>query len=119
MRLSRLTRLFVNETGACAPADDAYQEWLTKIQFWGLTCNRAPRPVGIISARALTESGRAVGVSIDPYFSDPDDDRLTYAAASSQRGTVTTLVSGAVLWLVPGAVGTATVTVIARDQDGL
>ena len=57
---------------------------------------------------------------MDAYFTDPDDDPLTYtAAASGQAGTVTALASGDTVWLVPGAAGTATVTVTATDRGGL
>ena len=53
------------------------------------------------------------------WFSDPDDDALTYAAASSHEGAVAAIASGDTVWLVPGAAGTATVTVTARDPGGL
>ena len=72
------------------------------------------------SARqALAESGPALGVSMEAYFSDPDDDPLTYAATSSHEGAVTAFASGDTVWLVPGSAGTATVTVTAQDPDGL
>ena len=118
-RLSRLTQLDITDTAACAPADDLFQAWLADIDFHGDTCNRPPEPVGAIPAQALTRSGPASGVSVEAHFSDPDDDPLTYAATSSRAATVTVLVSGDVVWLVPGTAGTATVTVTARDPDGL
>ena len=118
-RLSQLMRLDFSKTGACAPADPEFQGWLATIDFDGDTCNRAPEPVGAVPAQALTESGPAVGVSMEAYFSDPDDDQLTYAAASSNVGAVTAYASGDTVWLVPGAAGTARVTVTAQDPDGL
>ncbi len=118
-RLSQLTQLDITDTAACAPADDLFQAWLADIDFHGDTCNRAPEPVGAIPAQALTRSGPAIGVSVEAHFSDPDDDPLNYAATLSRAGTVTVLVSGDVVWLVPGTAGTATVTVTARDPDGL
>ena len=118
--LSRLMRLDISNTAACAPADAEFQAWLGALDYFrGETCNRPPAPVGAIPPQALTESGPAVGVSMEPCFSDPDDDPLTYAAASSHAATVTALASGDTVWLVPGAAGTATVTVTARDPDGL
>ena len=63
---------------------------------------------------------------MEAYFSDQDDDPLTYAPASSNEGVVTVFVSGDTyfasgdtVWLVPGAAGTARVTVTAQDPDGL
>ena len=118
-RLSRLSRLYVHRTAACAPADPLFQEWLGTIEFRGATCNRAPQLVDTIPAQTLTESGPASVVSVDAYFSDPDGDPLTYATTSSSTGTVSTLVSGGTVWLVPGVAGTATVAVTARDAGGL
>ena len=118
-QLARLTELDIRHTGLCAPADAEFQEWLAAINFSGATCNRPPQSVDAIPAQALTESGPALGVSMEAYFSDPDDDRLTYAAASSNAGAVTAFASGDTVWLVPGAAGTARVTVTAQDPDGL
>ena len=116
--LSRLTRLDISETGVCAPPDDAFQAWLATIDFSGDMCN-PPEPVDTIPAQALAAWGPARGVSVAAYFSDADGDPLTYEAASSDGGTVTALVSADVVWLQPGAAGTAAVTVTARDPAGL
>ena len=118
-RLSRLRTLNVEDTEACAPTDSAFQAWLAGIDFSGDTCNRAPQPADAIPAQALTESGPAVGVSMEAHFSDPDGDDLTYTAVSSHAGAVSALVSGDVVWLVPAGAGSATVTVTARDPGGL
>ena len=118
-QLSQLMRLDVSHTAACAPADVAFQEWLATIDFRGESCNRPPEPVDTVPPQVLTESGPALGVSMETYFSDPDDDPLTYVAASGHAGTVTALASGDTVWLVPGAAGTATVTVTAGDPGGL
>ncbi len=117
--LSQLTSLDISNTGACAPADAAFQAWLAAIDFLGDTCNRAPEPAGAVPPQALVESGPAVGVSMEAHFSDPDDDPLTYAAASSHAGAVAALVSGDTVWLAPGSAGAATVTVTASDPHGL
>ena len=119
-RLSQLRALDISNTGACAPATAEFLAWLETIAYFrGDTCNRSPESVDTIPPQALTESGPAVGVSMDAYFTDPDDDPLAYTAASGRAGTVTTLVSGDTVWLVPGAAGTAAVTVTATDPDGL
>ena len=117
--LPRLELLGVSGTAACAPADAEFQAWLETIEFFGDTCNRPPEPAGEIPAQALIEAGPAAGVPLEAWFTDPDDDSLTYAAASSRPGAVAALVSGDTVWLVPGTAGTATVTVTARDPDGL
>ena len=118
-QLSQLMRLDVSHTAACAPADVAFQEWLATIDFRGESCNRPPETVDTVPPQVLTESGPALGVSMETYFRDPDDDPLTYVAASGHAGTVTALASGDTVWLVPGAAGTATVTVTAGDPGGL
>ena len=118
-RLSRLAFLDLVRTSACAPADADFQAWLATLEFVGDTCNRPPEPVGAIPVQTLTESGPSMGVSLVSYFSDPDDDALTYEAVSSHAGAVAALASGDTVWLVPGAAGSATVTVTARDPDGL
>ena len=118
-RLSQLTHLDISGTGACAPNDAEFLAWLETIEFYGDTCNRPPEPVGTVPPQALAESGPALGVSMEAYFSDPDDDPLTYAAASSNAGAVTAFASGDTVWLAPGAAGTASVTVTAQDPDGL
>ena len=120
-QLSRLTRLVIKNTGLCAPADSAFQEWLAPIDFSGSTCrnNRSPEPVAMIPAQTLTAGGAALGVSVAGYFRDPDDDPLSYEAASSDGARATVSVSSSVVWLAPGQAGTATVTVTARDPGGL
>ena len=119
-RLSQLRTLDISYTGACAPANAEFQAWLKTIaDFRGDTCNRSPESVDTIPPQALTESGPAVGVSMDGYFTDPDDDPLTYTAASNQADMVTAFASGDTVWLVPGSAGSATVTVAATDPGGL
>ena len=117
-RLLRLRVLDISRTAACAPADATFQEWLETIDFRGETCNRPPEPVDTIPAQTLTASGPALGVSMEAYFSDPDEDPLTYLAASNHESAVTVFASGDTVWLVPGAAGTASVTVTASDPDG-
>ena len=117
--LSRLTQLNIRFTGACAPHDEAFQAWLATIDFSGESCNRPPEAVEAILAQTLTESGPALALPLEPYFTDPDDDPLTYTAASGQAVTVTAVASGDTVWLVPGASGAATVTVTATDPGGL
>lgn len=113
--LSQLTSLNIRNTGACVPADAAFQAWLPTIDFLGDTCNRAPEPAGAVPPQALVASGPAIGVSMGAHFSDPADDPLTHATTSSHAATVTALVSGDTVRLAPGSAGAATVTVTASD----
>ena len=80
--------------------------------------NRAPETVGSIPA-ATVEIGTSVDVNLAQYFTDPDGDALTYAAASDDRAVATVSVSGAVATVTAVAAGTATVTVTASDPGGL
>ncbi len=119
MGLSSLADLDISETDACAPGDDEFRAWLAEVEdFSGATCNGPPEAVGTIPAQALTEAGPAGGVSMEAWFSDPDDDELTYAAASSHAVAVAVTVAGDIVWLAPGTAGTATVTVTASDPEG-
>ena len=54
------------------------------------------------------------------YCTDPDEDDLTFSAASSDNGVVSATVAGDSLTLIAGGGdgGTATITVTARDPDG-
>ena len=120
-RLSRLTSLNISFTALCVPTGSGFQEWLESIEnFIGSTCNHPPELVGMILAQKLSANGAAVAVSAANYFSDPDEDSLTYVATTSRSSTVTTVATGDTVWLVPGSTaGTATVEVTANDPDGL
>ena len=81
--------------------------------------NRPPRPTGSIPAQTLTVGGAATSLNVARYFTDPDGDRLTYSAASSRTVIVRASASGGTVTLTPVSAGSATVTVTARDPDGL
>ena len=82
------------------------------------TANRAPVPVGSIPA-AHIDAGRTWRVDVAPYFSDPEGDRLTYAAEASGAGVVTTSTFRSMLTMIGVAGGATTVTVTATDPRGL
>ncbi len=96
----------------------ATQSIAVTVQDGGGT-NRPPQPSGSIPGQTLAAGGRAASVGVARYFTDPDGDALTYTARSSRTGIVTAAVSGSTVTLTPVAAGTATVTVTARDPDGL
>ena len=117
-QLSRLKRLDIRGTAACAPADKVFQAWLATREFHGARCNRGPQPVDAIPAQTLTVPSTQ-RVSVGAYFSDPDDDQLTYTAESNRTAYVTSVVSGDTVWLSARDAGQATVTVAACDPDRL
>ena len=94
-------------------------EGLTARQTFEVTVpNRAPEPVGTIADREVEAEDTEV-LSVAAYFTDPDGDRLTYAAESSRQSTARVSVSGSVVTVTGVAKGVTTVTVTARDPDGL
>ncbi len=80
--------------------------------------NRAPVRVGKILDQSLEEGDR-MRINGSSYFSDPDDDELSFSAASSDAAVVSAKVSGSEVTLSAGAEGSATVTITAKDPDGL
>ena len=82
------------------------------------TPNRAPEAVGSIPPVGLA-AGDDVTFEVPSYFSDPDGDALSYAAASSDVSVATASVSGSTVTIAAVAAGSATVTVTARDPAGL
>ena len=83
--------------------------------------NAAPTTVGTIPDQILT-LGTELTVDVSPYFSDPDDDALSYTIWSPQLfnresvsgGTVTLLLSTGAIFCDP-----KTVTITAQDPGGL
>ena len=79
--------------------------------------NSPPLPVGTLSDRWL-HVGDTAGVEVGAAFQDPENDTLTYTAASSATGVVMVSVSGSRVTITPVATGTATITVTATDAGG-
>ena len=109
--------------GGPAHAARALREsWATVAAYrsrGGAAGNRAPEV-----ARRLPDLGFApVGaarVELRGVFRDPDGDRLTWSAASSDVSVARTSLSGSVLDVLAGSVaGTALITVTAADPGGL
>ena len=80
--------------------------------------NRPPRAVETIPAERLVVAGRAAVVEVGDYFSDPDGDPLTYEVTSSDDEVAEAGMSGSTVTIKPGATGSATVTVTAKDGRG-
>ncbi|WP_425155540.1 leishmanolysin-related zinc metalloendopeptidase [Candidatus Palauibacter sp.] len=90
---------------------------MTTFSF-GAGGNRGPLPVGAIPPDTI-EVGASVTRSLSSYFSDPDGDQLTYAAATSNSSIGAVSISGSTLTVTGVGPGTATVTVTARDPGNL
>ena len=80
--------------------------------------NRAPEAVGTIPGRTLSV-GETATVDVTSHFRDPDGDALTYTAASSNANIVGVSVSGGAVTVTAVARGVGTITVTARDPQGL
>ena len=57
--------------------------------------------------------------NLSSYFRDPDDDKLTYTATSSDDSVATANISDNSIEITPGQPGTAIVTITTRDTGGL
>ena len=94
-------------------------EELTATQTFEVTVpNQAPEAVGEIGDMVV-ELNSSVSLDVSPHFADPDGDELAYDATSSRTSRATVSVSGAMVTVTGEAAGTATITVTARDSDGL
>ena len=82
------------------------------------TGNRAPNPVGTIPAHTINV-GDSAAVDASAYFSDPDGDKLTYTAESSDAGVASVSVSGSSVTVTGVAAGSAAVTITATDPGNL
>ena len=82
----------------------------------GQPVNRAPVAQGTIPEQNV-DVGETVRVSVTPYFRDPDGDRLTYSAATSNASVVTAAASGSDVTVEGQSAGNATITVTADDGN--
>ena len=94
-------------------------EGLTATQSFAVTVpNRAPVAVATISDRSFGR-GKTVKINLAPFFNDPDGESLLFEARSSAPRVAAATVTGTQLELEGLARGTATITVTARDREGL
>ena len=80
--------------------------------------NRGPASVGTIPAQSVV-LGQTVTVDVAPFFSDPDGETLSYAAASSNTGVATVATAGTSITVAGVTAGTVVVTVMATDPGQL
>ncbi len=94
-------------------------EGLSAEQVFGVTVpNRPPAGVGTIADLEVEVDSVAV-VGIAAYFTDPDGDSLAYSASSSDAAKANIEVAGSTLTVTGVAKGSATVTLVAMDPEGL
>ena len=118
---SSLTMVGVAEGTATVTVTATDPGGLSATQGVGVTVqrpNRAPTPSGSIPAQTLNP-GRTETLDVASYFSDPDGDRLTYGATTSNAAVVSVGASGSRVTFTGVGDGTATVTVTATDPGGL
>ena len=80
--------------------------------------NDAPKAVGTIPPQTIRLEDPGLALSLGSYFTDADNDRLTYRAVSADKGVVTVEVTEAIVTLTAVAEGGDTVTVTAADPGG-
>lgn len=88
------------------------------LSFGVRVANRPPVAVGAIPDRVV-RAGNREAVDVGDHFEDPDGDVLAYFAASSDTTRLRASTLGRVVTLRGVAGGRSTVTVTARDPEGL
>ena len=78
--------------------------------------NGPPEPVGTIPTQ--TVGPVPLAINVEPYFLDPEGNRLTYVARSSDANVARVSMTGAVLEVTAVAVGETTIAVTATDGRG-
>ena len=104
-------RISVTATDAAGSGTTAIQQFAVEV-----LPNQPPVAVGALADISMNQNSAGRTVDVSAAFKDPEDDALTYEAASSESGVVTATVTNASVKLVPKGTGTATVTVTADDE---
>ncbi len=82
--------------------------------------NQAPETVDYIDVGTLYVGGSSATVNASSYFSDPNDDTLTYSVNNPSPTVATVSISGSTVTIAPVAVGTTgKIVVTAEDPGGL
>ena len=96
---------------------DKLSEQVIRSTYAARADNRPPLAAEEIPPHSV-RSGDRVPVYIASYFRDPDGDRLTYTARSSDPGVATVRMTGALLEITAATAGDATIAVTASDGAG-
>lgn len=73
-------------------------------------------PVGTTIPNQTTKKSSTVAVNLANYFSDADNDALTFTASSANTNIATVSVSGNTLTITGVSIGTSLITVTANDS---
>ena len=80
--------------------------------------NRAPTALDTIPTQTLL-TGETLELDMESYFTDPDGDALSFAAASANTGVASAETAGSTVTITGVSPGTARVTVTATDPAGI
>ncbi|MFP4975516.1 S-layer homology domain-containing protein [Paenibacillus sp. CN-4] len=80
--------------------------------------NQAPIATRVMEDQSFSITDGSVLVDVTGLFTDPDNDKLTVGALTSNRNVVTVKLTGNSLSLVPVAAGSAVITLRASDGKG-
>lgn len=81
--------------------------------------NQAPVATTTTSTLETAVGPSPVSIDVSSLFRDPDGDALTFSATTSDASVVTVSVAGTQMVVTGVSSGTATVTITARDPEGL
>ena len=79
--------------------------------------NQAPEVINSFNPQNFRVGDEPKRRNLSSYFSDPDDNTLTYTATSSNSRIAAASISGNSVKITPGEPGTATITVTASDGE--
>ncbi len=109
----------VGEAQMTVIAEDSYEETaFITFSVTVLPANEAPEAVGDIPAQSLRLGGPDLALDLTPYFTDPNDDPLTFTAESTDESVVTATAAESAVTMSAVAVGETTLTVTATDPHG-
>ena len=109
--LGEITMTIIAQDGAGATAFGSFKVTV-------LDPNAAPQAVGVIPPQTIRVGDEGLALSLGSYFTDANNDPLTYRAVSADTSILTVEVTEAVVTLTAVVVGETTVTVTATDTGG-
>ena len=109
--LGEITMTIIAQDGAGATAFGSFKVTV-------LDPNAAPQAVGVIPPQTIRVGDEGLALSLGDYFTDANNDPLTYRAVSADTSILTVEVTEAVVTLTAVVVGETTVTVTATDTGG-
>ena len=109
-----ITPLAIGTATITVTADDTANQRVTQTFMVTVTNLSAPTTVGKVPALTVIVNGIPLDVDMTGYFGDNANSALTFTAESN-NDAVTVAVADSIVTIIPLAIGTATITVTARD----